>query len=168
MNGRRFGSIVVLLTVLVFAFSASPLFGHHKSGHDGGSEEPGGPSGPLDVDFCLVSGTGCVSTTTELHFHVTVTRDVEGEPVPVKGAKVVVTVRDGSDLSVVVGKLGRRTGSDGVAHFEKKNPGPPEPATYVLSIEATKDGANVTACVVVSEDDTGTLTAEIGPCPVLP
>ena len=163
MNRKRWASAVVLLTVLVYASYASPAFGDHKPKHGNGGSD--GLTGPLDVKICLISGTNCVPSSPELHFHVKVIHAVLGS---VKGAKVVLTVRDESDLSKVVAVLGRKTGSDGVAHFERKNPGPPEPATYVLSVTATKDEANGTDCLVVSESQLGTLIEEARQCPALP
>ena len=140
------------------ALADKPVDGKHN--HGGGDGDPTGAT--LNVTFCLVSDTSCVSTTTELHFHVTVTH----ADVPVKGAKVVVTVTDESDLSWV---LRQKTGSDGVAHFEKKNPGPPEPGTYILSIEATKDEASGSCSGLrILEDASGKLFEEVNPCPALP
>ena len=152
MNRKRLGSIAVLLTVLVFVFGASPVFGHHKP-EDHGKGEPGGLTG-LDVDVCLVSGTICVSSSPELHFHVTVTQEDD----PVKGATVVMVATKDTKDGDKVGKLRRKTGSDGVAHFEKKNPGPTEPGKYVLSISATKDEASGPACLVISVAGDGMLS----------
>ena len=150
MNRKRWRLIAVLLTVLVFAFSASPVFGEHHPNH--GKGKSGSLTGNLTVGVAGIPDDAP-------HFHVTVTKeDVE----PVKGAKVEVTIRQDDPDGSVVAQLQRKTDSEGVAHFGPggKHPNQPAPGRYVIDAIATKDDARgeCNGCLVVLVDDSGNIT----------
>ena len=141
-----------LLLLTLALYPAAALAKHGGPPPHGGKD---GLEGDLDVNFCLILGTSCASSTPEMHFHVTVT-----QADPVKGAEVVLVVtKDGN----IVSEHREKTGSDGVSHFEVKNPHRPEPGTYVRSISATKDKASGTACRVISLAEDGTFS-DLGSC----